>query len=628
MRYHGKSVRFSTIVSAIFVVSQLTHASAQTVEELQHLSIEDLTNIEITSVSKRPEPLSQAPAAIYVISHDDIRRSGAVNVPEALRLAPNLIVAQDSSQTYAISARGFNATTSSNKMLVLIDGRAIYAPVFSGVYWDQLQVPLDDIERIEVISGPGGTLYGANAVNGAINIITRNSSDTQGGLADLKAGPLAQLGLLRYGGTFGDQGSYRVYGQGFGMGPTLLPDGSSAKDNWSGEQTGFRADWGSGADTFMTEGDIYRNINSLNGQQSGGDIVGRWNHAFSATQALQAQMSYDHQIRVMPGYHDGYDSYDAQLQYTQSLGRHVFVAGGEYRLITDQLVNTANVFVLLPSKQTTGVGDFFAQDTYAILDNLKLTLGAKLEYSSYTGLDILPNVRLGWAVTDQAFLWAAVSRAVRTPSRLDRDLTAPVLLARSPNFESEKLIAYELGYRGRPTSKTSLSISLYYNVYQDLRITGFSATPGYLFQLLNAEEGETHGVEAWGDWSVLSWWRLSAGLNLEHKDLHVKPGFVDISAGQSEGFDPGYQAMLRSSMDLPHAIELDAGLRFVGDLTDAPIRHYTEANFRVGWHATDRIEISLAGSNMFAPRHAETVTPGNVIQYPQRSVYLGLRWKF
>jgi iron complex outermembrane receptor protein len=291
-------------------------------------------------------------------------------------------------------------------------------------------------------------------------------------------------------------------------------------------------------------------------------------------------------------------------------------------------VNTANVFVLLPSKQTTGVGDVFAQDTYAIFDNFKLTLGAKLEYSSYTGLDVLPNVRLGWAVTDQTFLWAAVSRAVRTPSRLDRDLTAPVLLAPSPNFESEKLIAYELGYRGRPTPKTSLSISLYYNVYQDLRITGYSATPGYVYQLLNAEEGNTHGLEAWGDWSVLSWWRLGTGLNLEHKDLHVKPGFVDISAGESEGFDPGYQVMLRSSMDLPHAIELDGDIRFIGDLTGAPVNHYTEATFRVGWHATDRIEISLAGSNMFAPRHAETVTPGSPIQYPQRSIYLGLRWKF
>ncbi len=218
MRSHGRSVRFGTFMSACIILSQPGKAPAQTVEELQHLSIEDLTNVEITSVSKRPEPLSQAAASIYVITHDDIRRSGAASVPEALRLAPNLIVTQDSSQTYAISARGFNATTSSNKMLVLIDGRAIYAPVFSGVYWDQLQVPLDDIERIEVISGPGGTLYGTNAVNGVINIITRNSRDTQGGLADLKVGPSNQVGLLRWGGTFGDQGTYRVYGQGFGTG--------------------------------------------------------------------------------------------------------------------------------------------------------------------------------------------------------------------------------------------------------------------------------------------------------------------------------------------------------------------------------------------------------------------------
>jgi iron complex outermembrane receptor protein len=378
----------------------------------------------------------------------------------------------------------------------------------------------------------------------------------------------------------------------------------------------------------MTEGDIYRNINSLNGRQSGGDVLGHWSHGFSNGSQLQAQLSYDDQVRVMPGYRDGYDSFDFQVQHTVSFGRNVIVSGGEYRMITDQLVNTANPFQLIPAKQTTGVGDIFAQDTYAIRDNLKLTLGAKLEYSSYTGVDVLPNIRLGWEVTGRTFLWAAISRAVRTPSRLDRDLTAPIILARSPDFESEKLLAYEVGYRGRPTSQTSLSISLYYNVYQDLRITGLSKTPGYIYQLLNAESGETHGLEAWGDWRVLPWWRLSAGLNLQHKDLHVEPGFVDISAGQSEGFDPGYQAMLRSSMDLPHSIELDAGIRFVGALTNAPVSQYAEATFRIGWHVTERIDVSLAGSNMFSPHHVETVTLGNPIQFPQRSVYAGLRWKF
>ena len=616
------------LAAAVMVASATVPAWAQSVEDLQQLSIEDLTNVQITSVSKRPEPLSQAAASIYVISQEDIRRSGAVNLPEALRLAPNLVVTQDSSQSYAISARGFNSTEASNKMLVLIDGRAVYAPVFSGVYWDQLQVPLDNIERIEVISGPGGTLYGANAVNGVINVITSSSRNTQGGLADLRAGSLNQIGLMRYGGPLGDQGAYRVYGQAFGFGPTDLSNGSSAKDNWSGQQTGFRADWGGAANSFMTEGDAYHNINSLDGFQSGGDLMGRWNHAFDDGSQLQTQLSYDRQNRVMPGYHDGYESFDAQIQHTITLGRNVIVSGGEYRGVIDKLVNNANIFQLVPAQQTTGVGDIFAQDTFAIFNNLKLTFGSKLEYSSYTHLEILPNIRLGWAVTEQTFLWAAISRAARTPSRLDRDLTAPGLLARAPDFESEKLIAYELGYRGRPTDQTSLSISLYYNVYQDLRITGYSQTPGYVFQLLNAEQGDTHGLEAWGDWRVVPWWRLSAGLNLEHKDLRVEPGFIDIAAGQSEGFDPGYEVMLRSSMDLPHRIELDTSVRFVGALTNAPIKQYAEATFRIGWHVTDRIDISLAGANMFSARHAETVTPGSAVQYPQRNVLLGLRWKF
>lgn len=601
-------------------------ARAQTLQQLQSLSLEQLGNIDVTSVLRRPEPLSEAAASIYVITADDIRRSGAISLPEVLRLAPNLDIAQVTAQSYAISARGFNAPTASNKILVLIDGRPIYAPVFSGIYWDQQQVPLDTIERIEVISGPGGTEWGANAMNGVINIITKSSADTQGGLIDLKGGTQDQNGFVQYGGKFGEHGTFRVYGQGFGVGSTDVQGGGSAGDQWHGGQAGFRTDWQLGRDQVMSEGDFYRNNNALDGRQYGGDLLGRWNHHFDNDSDLQVQTSYDRQYRVMPGYSDWYDSFDGQVQDTFNLRRNVVVVGGEYRLMTDDLVNNANAFALIPAEKTVGVGDAFAQDTFAILPNLKLTFGTKVEDSTYSGADLLPSVRIGWSVSPSTFLWAAVSRAVRTPSRLDRELTAPVILAPALSFQSEKVIAYEIGYRGRPTTDTSLSVSLYYNSYSDLRTTGLSTTPGFLYQLQNGEVGTTYGVEAWGTWRVLSWWRLSAGVNLAHKELHLKPGFIDIADNESQGFDPGYQLSARSSMDLPHNLEFDFGVRGVGALTNAPIGAYVEGDVRLGWHATERLEVSLVGMNLFSADHAETVNPGSPVYLIRRSIYLGLRW--
>lgn len=616
------------IVTAVTLIVAATAARAQTLEQLQAMSIEQLADLQVTSVLRRPEKLSEAPAAVYVITADAIRRSGAVTLPEALRLAPNLDIAQDSAQTWAISARGFNSTDASNKILVLIDGRPVYEPMFSGVYWDQLQVPLDDVERIEVISGPGGTQWGANAVNGVINIITKPARDTQGGLLDLKAGNLEQYGLLQYGSTFGKNGAYRVYGQGLGIGSTQIQGGGSAGDQWHGGQTGFRTDWAQGPDALMTEGDFYRNNNAQEGRQYGGDILGRWNRQLANGSNVQVQTSFDQEERVMPAYSDTTNDLDFQAQDTASFGPHTVVVGGEYRLATNDLENHVNVFQLIPPRTTIGVTDLFAQDTYAILPSLKLTVGTKFEYSTYSGLEPLPSIRLGWSVSNRTFLWAAVSRAVRIPTPLDRNLTAPVILAPAPNFQSEKLIAYEIGYRGRPTDKTSLSVSLYYNDYSQLRITGYSQVNGYIYQLQNGEAGDTYGMEAWGDWQVLSWWRLTGGANLERKNLRVLPGYTDISRGQSEGYDPDYQFMLRSSMNLAHHVTLDFGMRAVGRLIDAPIQGYIEGDFNIAWHVTQRLELSLSGTNLFTPAHAETVTPGSPVYLIRRSVYLGLRQAF
>jgi iron complex outermembrane receptor protein len=608
-----------------------TQARAQSIEQLQQLSIDQLANIEVTSVSRRPESLSDAAAAIYVITADDIRRSGYARLADVLRLAPNLEVQQQSAQNYAISARGFDSVVAANKLLVMVDGRSIYSPIHSETFWDQLQVPLDDIERIEVISGPGGTQWGPNAVNGVINIITKKSSDTQGGLADLKAGAVDQNGLVQYGGTFGTAGTYRVYGQGLGVGNSVEPNGSSAHDDWHGGQTGFRTDWQSGADTVMFEGDFYRNNDGLdNGRQYGGDLVARWNRKLDGGSSVEVQSSYDEEHRYELGGSDYYAAYDLQAQHTFTLGRNLIVWGGELQELEDKLVQTSTGFQFVPQSRLISIGDGFVQDTITLTDGLKLTLGTKLQYSSYTRLDYLPSIRLGWAVSDNNFLWAAISRAVRTPSRLERDLEEPHILALAPDFGSEKLVAYELGYRTQPAPQLSLSVSLYYNRYTDLRTEDFlpPGSPARI-QFGNYQEGDTFGIEAWGDWRALPWWKLSVGVNLMHKDLHITGAPAGVHAvDYAGGDDPGYQVSFRSSMNLPHNVEFDFGIQAVDQLPDPVVAGYVQANARLAWHVTPALELSLSGSNLFAAYHLEAITPGTAPLEIQRSIYLGLRWKY
>jgi iron complex outermembrane recepter protein len=605
-------------------------ARAPSLEELRNLSIEDLANVEVTSVSLRREPLSEAPAAIYVIRGEDIRRSGAVSLPEALRLAPNLEVARVSSQTYVISARGFNSPNASNKLLVLIDGRSVYTPFFSSVFWDQQQVMLDDIDRIEVISGPGGTTYGANAVNGVINIITKSSRDTQGGLLDLKYGSFDKSGAGRWGGKLGDAGTYRAYALGFGLGHTDLPDGTSASDDWNGKQAGFRSDFAALGSALTIQGDVYENrLDTPGGRLSGGNFLGRWTKQLGDGSSLQVQSYYDRQDRhAVPGVESRTNTFDIQAQHDFRLGTaHEIVWGLGERVVRDRFQNTLNVFVLEPAGETLTLTNIFAQDTIALSDDLKLTLGTKLEYNTFSGFEYLPSGRLGWRASPTDFFWGAISRVVRTPSRLDRELQAPGILAPAPNFRSEKLIAYEAGYRAQPIPQASLSISLFYNQYDDLRTTSLSPSGGLPTVLANGLAGDTYGFEVWGDYSVAPWWRLSPGLQMLRKRLHLKPGATDIAGIQtSTGQDPGHQAFLRSYMTLPHDVEFDVDLRQVGSLGGVSVPSYFEADVRFGWHVTPDLELSLAGLNLVHAHHAEASTPPP-LEIP-RSVYAGVRWRF
>src|SRR5438093_2435897 len=443
--------------------------SSLTAEALKKLSIEQLMNLQVTSVSKRPERLSQTASAIQVITQEDIRRSGASSLAEALRLATNLQVAQVDSRQWAISARGFNGTTA-NKLLVLIDGRTVYTPLFSGVFWDVQEVPLADIDRIEVISGPGATLWGANAVNGVINVITKDAKDTQGFLLSGGGGTEQHgFGTVRYGAALGSSVRARIYGRGFDRDATALPSGQGAADDWYLGQGGFRMDWeASSASRVTLQGDLY---DGRIGQPSAGDIavsggnaMARWSHTISEKSSLAAQLYYDRTHRDIPGtFGEDLDTYDVDLQHATRLSaRHDVVWGLGYRLINDRVVNSS-ALAFLPPHVAREWFSGFVQDEIALVPNrLQVALGTKIEHNDYTGFEIQPSGRVNWTLSSSATLWAAVSRAVRSPSRIDRELFAPAqppyFLAGGPGFHSEEALAYQLGYRP-PAGAPSLSVA-------------------------------------------------------------------------------------------------------------------------------------------------------------------------
>lgn len=603
-------------------------ASAQTVEDLGRLSIEDLADVEVTSVSRFAEPLSRAPASVYVISREDIRRSGATSLPEALRLAPNLQVARVDARSYAISARGFNSIEAANKLLVLVDGRSVYTPFHGGVFWDEPQVMLGDVERIEVISGPGGTLWGSNAVNGVINVITRQSGQTQGPAAEIRLGTRERNASARYGGRIGENVTYRVYAMGSDHGDSLVPSGAAPiEDGWDSLQAGFRADWRRGADAVTFQGDFYDNDTDIGGVVSGRNLLARWRRDLGARSSWEVQTYYDRVARSPQGTAtDESETLDVQGQHVLPLGSwNEVVWGGGYRIIHDAFRSEPSLFTIVPPSRDVGLGNLFVQDSISLGDDVILTLGAKVEHSSLTGAELLPNMRLAWQVSDTALLWSAVSRATRTPSRLDLDLVAPGLLAGGPSFESEKLTAYEIGYRGQPLPGTSLSVSLFYNDYDDLRSLAFSPDGGLPLFLNNGAEGETYGVEVWGDYRPTGWWRLAAGFNLLQEDFRPKPGSIEAVPTTTTGNNPNWQASLRSYMDITPDIDLYVGLRAVDDLPDPAVGGYFTVDARLGWSVADNVELSLTGVNLLDERHVEAGGPAERRDFG-RSVHLGLRW--
>ena len=631
------------LLGASAVVLFAGQAAAQEESDLGRLSLEQLGEVAVTSVSKHAEPAAQAPASVFVITQDDIRRSGATSIPEALRLAPNLQVTRINAVSYAISARGFNGFETANKLLVMIDGRSVYTPLFSGVLWEAQNVMLADVERIEVVSGPGGALWGANAVNGVINIITKDSHDTKGGLATANLATTEGSASIRYGGPLGEAGAWRVYATGFSRNDSLTLSGENAHDQWKGAQGGFRTDWSHGSDDFTVQGDVYQDkttsllrLLAPNGRLRGGNLTGRWTRDLGNGSGLTVQAYFDKAARTSPQLEDSLETYDIEGQHNFSIGRNQVVWGAGYRVTHDAFLNTLNAAVLEPARRRVTLADAFVQDEVALGPNLTLTLGLKGEHSSLAGADYMPNARLAWRPSETTMWWAAVSRAVRSPSRIERDLVydLPGLgrLIENNTFESEHLIAYEAGYRGRPVDRLSLSVSAFYNDYDDLRSNeGVPAGTipvgsGYYYPVHvgNGVAGHTYGLEAWGSYDLTGWWRLSAGATTLHKSFHNKAGHVDIAGLFSAGNDPEYQASLRSQMTLADNVDVDLALRAVDALPKPAVPSYIEADARVGWRVTDDVEVAVGGTSLLDNAHIEAPEQ----RQTRRNLYAELRWGF
>ncbi len=570
-------------------------------QDLGDLSLEELSSLTVTTVSGRDEPLSGALASIYVITADDIRRSGYTTLPEVLRLAPNLEVARTGANGYAITARGFNGTFA-NKLLVLVDGRSIYTPTFSGVFWDAQGIMLDDIDRIEVISGPGGVLWGVNAVNGVINILSKPSGQTAGGLATAGGGNTEARAELRYGGA---GGRYRIYGQASRLEETTNPDGTENADGTDRLQAGFRTDWSRGANGFTVQGDAY---GSENGQEPdpqelrGANLLGRWSRDLDGGDVLRLQAYYDYTSRQQ----QRLDTADLALEEVlHARGRHSITWGAGFRHARDRIDNTA-AFAFIPESKSLNSWNATLNDKVALRSDLELMVGAKVDRNPYTGIELLPSVRLGWRISENHLLWTDVSRAVRTPSRFDRELflpgTPPFLLAGGPDFESEISYVYELGYRGKISSRFNWSTCAFYNDLEKQR----SISPGPAGAVVaNDREGHSHGFEAWGVVHAAEWWRLWAGYSYLDKELHVVPGAVDLQPESSIGSDPKQWLKLRSAMDLGRSWALDLMVRHYDDVDNLPVSAYTAADARLAWSRSERVEISLLLQNLTDAGHVE-----------------------
>lgn len=628
-------------------------------------------NMEVTSVSKKEQKISQTAAAVYVITQEDIRRSGLTSVPELLRMVPGLEVAHIDANLWAITARGFNSRRA-KKLLVLIDGRSLYWPAYGNVFWEVQDLMLENIERIEVVRGPGATLWGISAVNGVINIITKTAKDTQGALLTAGGGIQERgFGAVQVGGHMGGAAHYRVYAKAFDRGDFANTMGVGAKDNWHALRGGFRTDWElSTRDTLTAQGDLYQGVQNqpynfvfltppfsaqanLKTELIGGNALARWSRIYSKKSDLALQVYYDTDTRSTSTSRLFVETGGFDFQHRFGLGnRHDVLWGAGYRRVHDSFRNTFRES-FLPASRNDSLYDAFVQDEItAVRDRLRFTVGVRFERVPYTGYHSEPNGRILWTPSEKHTIWASVASAQRAPTRASRDSrqSTAVSLASdgtpsirtifgSDNFKDEGVLAFDIGYRVQPSNQISLDLATFYNRYDHLQ----TLEPGTPFREVdpapahiiipryygNLMHGKSYGAEVSVEWRINHPWKLNATYSFLRLYLHLDPESLVTTTQLGQGDSPRHQFQFRSQWNLSKKFEFDQSLYFVGGLASQPVPAYTRVDLRLGWLPVDHLEISVVGQNLLSPRHEEFEKPEFTISTLDiRKVYAKLTWKF
>jgi iron complex outermembrane receptor protein len=676
-------VAFQGLVCAFFAILSILnpcdlHAAMKSeTSEVDYtlLSLEELLNVEVVSASKKSQKLSDTSAAVYVINQEDIKRSGARTIPDVLRMVPGLQVARIDANKWAITSRGFNGRFS-NKLLVLVDGRSVYTHLFSGVIWDMQDTMLEDIERIEVIRGPGATIWGANAVNGVINIITKKAASTQGGLLSVGIGTEERvLGAVRHGGQLNADTYYRLFAKYFERDGGVEVSGAEGNDAWDAFRTGFRMDW---KETVSIHGEVYKGDSggrisrpilaepyTMTFEEtiktSGGHLSGRFEKGLSDKSAISVQAYYDWSGYDLLYLDTAVDTFDLEFNHRVQIGsRHDIVWGGGARFIEDHLEAHTPVFQMVDEKYSAGLFSGFVQDEITFYDNrLRVMIGSKFEHNEQTGFEIQPNLRVSWSGEDAYSLWAAASRAVRTPSRIESDIllvtsTIPegaflpyypgagfVKIFGDSSLDSEELLALEMGLRVRPTENISVDLAVFHNIYDNLRggIVGepfLDMSDGYPVMILpalirNVLAGESHGLELVVDWFLSENWKikggytyLEVGLDAENSQAHMEQMEAE------EDSSPRHQVSLQSLLNLPGGLTFDVWGRYMDGLGLEEVHSCLTADIRLGWQVNNNLELSITGQNILESSHIEFLPQflDTVPTKVEKSVYGKATWTF
>ncbi len=628
------------------------------------MSLEELMNVEITSVSRTEESLRNAAAAVAVVTNETIRRSGATTIPDALRQVPGIHVGEQTASSWAVSARGFS-NINSEKLLVLSDTRSIYTPLVSGVGWDVQDYLLADVERVEVIRGPGAALWGSNAVNGVINITTRSARDTHGTYLEAAAGSFDRAAVAaRYGGETEGGVNFRIFGKYMDRDETSH-DASPNDDAWKLGHIGFRTDWDANSnDSFTVQGDAYGGEagqlvpaitvigragpeGPLEVKMSGGNVLARWRRTEDESSDMQLRAYYDYTRRDDPSYIDTLHTFDLDFQRRfTAWSRHEIIWGAAYR-VTANRNEPGDIFRIEPEKSTDQLFSGFIQDQISLSDSVRLTLGTKLEHNDFSGFEVQPSVRLAW-VGEHQTVWGAISRAVRVPTRFERDIYVDVSdpagnpvfrLVGNDDYGAEELIAYEAGYRWQPLQTLSFDLALFYNDYDELAslelsepfvdpVDGRTIIP---IHNVNLMDGRTYGAELLAEWQPVDGWRLTASYS--HIDMDLRPHGLDLNRNEwIEDSTPRTLAGLRSFLTLAERFEIDAQLRYQSDIGRLPqvvtgegIEGYTELDLRLGWLVSDQWRLSLVGQNLLHDEHVEFGPPEGRGAL-ERAAYLKAEW--